>query len=131
MTLPPSNSYYKYEVVSGIPASLGAKEKITVPYRVTALSSADQSENGSGGGCSSYGGTWVWTDTYPCANGSQRSGSASAYFTHVFGTCSTNPTPATVTISGGTDGGIWAGGLDPRGHGGDSLQGTVCPPAEA
>jgi YD repeat-containing protein len=131
MALPLSNSYYKYEALSGIPTSLGAKERITIPYRVTALSSADQSDNGSGsgGGCSSYVGTWEWTNTYPCANGSQQSGSGRAYFTHVFGTCTTAGSGQSTGTYGNPfpPGPNWGGRNDPPG----GLAGAAsCPPPE-
>lgn len=51
--LPQDDQNFKYELLKGLPKSLGAKERITVPYRVTALRSLDQEEegSGSGGGC--------------------------------------------------------------------------------
>jgi YD repeat-containing protein len=52
-TLPTGDSNFKYELLGGMPDSLEAKTRITVPYRVIALKSLDQEGEGagSGGGC--------------------------------------------------------------------------------
>ena len=50
-TLPPDNENFKYELLEGLPDSLEAKQRISVPYRVTCLKSINQEEEtGSGGG---------------------------------------------------------------------------------
>jgi len=36
---PTSDQYFRYELMSGLPGSLGAKEKLTIPYRITCLKS--------------------------------------------------------------------------------------------
>nr|WP_320194298.1 RHS repeat-associated core domain-containing protein [uncultured Desulfobacter sp.] len=49
LVMPEDNEYYRYELMSGLPDYLDAKEQITVSYRVVCTKSPD--EDGSGGGC--------------------------------------------------------------------------------
>ena len=66
--LPADDQNFKYELLTGMPDSLGAKERITVPYRVTCLRPLDQEENqGSGGGCKTYIACIRITYTIECA----------------------------------------------------------------
>ncbi len=70
--LPEEDAYYRIELVEdGLPESLGAKESITVPYRVVAISSLSADGEASGGGCSeaSYNSSTDIIYTYTCANG--------------------------------------------------------------
>ncbi|MCP4690049.1 MAG: carboxypeptidase regulatory-like domain-containing protein, partial [Desulfobacterales bacterium] len=51
---PPSNStHFMYELLAGIPDSIEAKQRITIPYRVTCLQSLEPDEDAGGGGCKS------------------------------------------------------------------------------
>jgi len=48
--LPGSNAHFRFELLGGLPDSLGAGQTITVPYRVTCLLSPDGGDGGTGGG---------------------------------------------------------------------------------
>ena len=89
LNLPPNDQYFKYEILKGVPASLEAKERITVPYRVTALTSINQSGegSGSGGGCSSYSACITLGYSYKCANGVWTVSADYSCFTTVIGGC--------------------------------------------
>ena len=66
----PDDPNFRYEVIGGLPETLGAKERITVPYRVTCLISPDQAEgDASGGGCTSSVKCSDIVYAYVCANG--------------------------------------------------------------
>jgi outer membrane protein insertion porin family len=40
IALPPSDQYFTYELMGGLPDSLAAKERITVPYRIISIKSS-------------------------------------------------------------------------------------------
>ncbi len=129
--LPPSNSTYKYEILKGLPTSLEAKERFTLPYRVTALQSNTQAGEGggSGGGCDSYVGCLSASYNYPCANGATKPGSDSSCFTHVTSCTGTPGTGGTTITIGGPGGGTGGAG---GGGGGytpptQPVSGIVCP----
>jgi len=53
--LPEDDNNFKYELLTGVPDSLEAKDRITVPYKVTCLNSPAQEESqGTGGGSGCY-----------------------------------------------------------------------------
>ncbi|MCD4722075.1 MAG: carboxypeptidase-like regulatory domain-containing protein [Desulfobacula sp.] len=55
LPIPESDENFQYEILTGLPQSLDAKQRITIPYRITCLKSLDQEEEtGSGGGCYTY-----------------------------------------------------------------------------
>ena len=57
---PKDNLYFKYELLTGLPDIIEAKDRITVPYRVTCLQSPNQEEeSGSGGGNGSSNGAFT------------------------------------------------------------------------
>jgi len=60
-TLPEDDPFFRYELLGGLPATIAAKERIIVPYRVTALQSLSQEGDGSGGGREGYV-DWVTVD---------------------------------------------------------------------
>ena len=120
LNLPPNDQYFKYEILKGVPESINAKERITVPYRVTALKSISQSEEGggSGGGCSSYSACLTLGYSYKCANGVWSQSADYSCFTYVIGSCGGpggGPVPGPgpgggVTIGGPGYGGTVSGG---------------------
>lgn len=68
--LPEDDQNFSYELLGGFPQSIEAKERITVPYRVTCLQSLDQEdEGGTGGGCYRYIKCANIDYGYKCANG--------------------------------------------------------------
>jgi len=107
--LPQNSTNLKYELMKGLPNSLGAKERITVPYRVTALRDFAQTSNGSGsgGGCETITECGDIQYEYVCANGQWELQATRHCVTKVIGVC-----------SGGGGGGVAGGG------GGISIGGT-------
>ncbi len=67
--LPSSDQNFKFELPGGLPNTIEAKERITIPYRVTCLKSLDQEEDGTGGGCSRYVRCMNIDYGYECTNG--------------------------------------------------------------
>ncbi|MCP4691399.1 MAG: hypothetical protein GY859_25370, partial [Desulfobacterales bacterium] len=54
-TLPEDDQFFRYELLAPAPDSLEAKQSVTLPYRVTCISSPNQSDPGAtGGGCEPY-----------------------------------------------------------------------------
>ena len=88
-TLPTSDEYYKYETLETIPTSIAAKEKITIPYRVTCLTPYGQSTEASGGGddCTPYNNRGRVEYDYCCANGNITKGGLSVYVNKVPPNC--------------------------------------------
>lgn len=76
----PDDEYFDYEFMAEIPESLGAKERVTVPYRIVALRSLTGSgaQEDTGGGDCGYGSNAHLTYRYICANGT-RSGGGSGF----------------------------------------------------
>jgi len=73
-------STLKYDWLAELPDTLAAHQQISIPYRLTALTSLDQSGENTGGGCQSYSQTSTASYSYDCANGSTSSGSTSSTF---------------------------------------------------
>jgi large repetitive protein len=82
-TLPRVDPYFRFEFLAPVPESLGAKQRVTLPYRVIALQSLEgsaSSANASGGGCYNYNnGTTVESESQ-CANGDTSKGATSTNF---------------------------------------------------
>ncbi|MCP4687987.1 MAG: carboxypeptidase regulatory-like domain-containing protein, partial [Desulfobacterales bacterium] len=54
-TLPEDDQFFRYELLTPAPDFLEAKQSVTLPYRVTCISSPNQSDPGAtGGGCEPY-----------------------------------------------------------------------------
>ena len=51
LNLPQNNTYFKYEATDTIPSTINAKERISIPYRVTCLSVYGQESSGGGVNC--------------------------------------------------------------------------------
>ncbi|HUT69838.1 MAG TPA: Calx-beta domain-containing protein [Desulfatiglandales bacterium] len=117
-TLPEDDQFFTYELLGGLPESIEAKERITVPYRVTCLTSPDQGD-GSGGGCERYVKCVQVAYKYVCINGKWVASTASHCFTYDNGECTST------TTGGPGGGGIWHIGGGPGGGG------TVSSPAPA
>jgi hypothetical protein len=51
--LPPDDPNFKYEILGAITDSLGAKQRITIPYRIVCLKFPNPEQDGraTGGGC--------------------------------------------------------------------------------
>ncbi|PUB87479.1 MAG: hypothetical protein DBP00_09010 [gamma proteobacterium symbiont of Ctena orbiculata] len=73
---PPEDGYFRYEFLANLPDTLGAKESLVIPYRVTALAPIDPDATGSGGGCSGYSAGSRVGYSYKCANGTTSSGAS-------------------------------------------------------
>jgi RHS repeat-associated protein len=121
LELPEDDQYFKYELLGHVPSSLNAKERITIPYRVTALKALDKSAEGSGGGCD-----W-WYERqvlvfyfYNCAYDLTLSASVEISFYNVRGQCG--------GIGGGGSGGSGGSGSGGIGGGGGGSTGndSIC-----
>ncbi|OGV88203.1 MAG: hypothetical protein A3K19_27840 [Lentisphaerae bacterium RIFOXYB12_FULL_65_16] len=87
--LPADDEFFHYEFLTNLRTYLGAKEKMTVPYRVTCLKSLEGDDgDGSGGGdCRTYIKCCKTTYVYKCANGSSFTNSTYSCVTRRYGTC--------------------------------------------
>ncbi len=121
VNLPPDDQYFAYELMGGLPESLSAKEKITVPYRVTCIKSLDQQDDGqaTGGGCHNYRTCAVVDYGYVCANGQSTKAAINHCWTRTYGEC-TSGGGGSITASAG--GGTWN-------VGGGTAGGTISKPA--
>lgn len=126
--LPASDQYMRYEFLADVPASLDAKQRITLPYRAISLKSFEPDGTATGGGCYDYSNR-VWISyNYACANGSQTGGSTGGYWYYSSGT-SCPGTPGIPTASyggGGGSGGGWGGGSGGPDY--SSMPGAMCIP---
>ena len=104
---PNGGGAFRYELLSEPPSTLGAKEEVSVPFRITCLQSFDPSEDGGagGGGCGRTLTHGRVSYAYTCANG-ERTPQASPYCViHETGGCQGAPAPP--GVPGGTSGGTW------------------------
>ena len=134
--LPESDPNFRYELLSGLPDSVGARARMTIPYRVTSLTSM----GGDGGeDCLRTLQSAAVSYDYGCAAGARTAASAPFAFLHDNGRCSGQPaTPPGGSSSGGSGGGTWIIVVPPGGGGGGGLapkpppapiQGAKCLPA--
>nr|WP_319393635.1 hypothetical protein [uncultured Desulfobacter sp.] len=109
--VPASDDNFQYELLTGIPDSLDAKQRITIPYRITCLKSldADDGEDQTGGGCYSYSKCIPIAYGYECANGQTTNGTTRHCFYKTGGTCGSGGSGGS---GGGSGGGsaIYSGG---------------------
>ena len=86
LRLPSDDQYFIYEVIGGLPDSIAAKSKITVPYRITCIKALDPAYDGAatGGGCSSYRSCARVDYDYDCANGARTQGSGTLCWTRTY-----------------------------------------------
>ncbi|MCP4605697.1 MAG: hypothetical protein GY847_35120, partial [Proteobacteria bacterium] len=70
-----------YELLSGLPDTLGPKQSISVPFRVTCLTPPDGSTEGTGGGCKGYTKCGRITYGMVCGNGATTKSSTTCCFT--------------------------------------------------
>jgi hypothetical protein len=124
-TLPADDQHFTYEILGGLPNSLGPKERITVPFRVTCLQSLDQEEDGegTGGGSCYYVRCMVVDYAWECINGVWRWAAIQACWSYSYGDCS----------GGGGGDGFWYVSGGGGGGGGfvpwwKSIQGLICFP---
>jgi fibronectin type 3 domain-containing protein/uncharacterized membrane protein YgcG len=102
VTLPGDDEFFKYEFLISLPTSLEAKQRLTIPYRIVALKSLDDSGEASGGGCYSYSKQLQVKANYICANGQiGQCGSSNQWVTASSSTCAGG---------GGAGGGVGGGG---------------------
>jgi RHS repeat-associated protein len=129
LTLPASDTYYKYETLGAVPATLEAKQVLRVPYRVTCLSSLAGDQQSGGGGCRTYSACIMVCYRYRCSNGTTfTSCSPSFCIFRMDGECSGGGS------AGGPGGGNWTSGASGGTGAGtptarpQSLGGVVCWP---
>ena len=107
-TLPPSDAFFKIEFLTPPPSALDAKQRVSLPYRVTALQSLDQpTGRASGAGCYSYSNATQVSCSYVCANGQWTTvcGSQAHWYANSNSSC-----PAGGGGGGGGGGGNGGGG---------------------
>lgn len=130
-TPPQSDEYYRYEFLADIPKTLAAKQRVVIPYRITAVklhprsmgfTQARTAEMGAvqslvvnarnAGSCSSYA-KWATTEcSWVCANGEEETRTSTSTFSRlVGGSCGSGGS------SGGAGGG-WGGTGGAGGAGG-------------
>jgi hypothetical protein len=86
--LPRSDAFFRYEFLADVPASLEAKQHVTIPYRVVALASLEGGGTASGGGCYSYSNSLSVDFDFICKNGVKSSGSTgSSWFSYSSSSC--------------------------------------------
>lgn len=132
-TLPASDAYYRIEFMGEVPPVLAARERITLPYRITAIgplpgmaAPADPSREplrwAAQRALSAAASCWHYRNgpslryDYACANGTRREGSAMSAFNKAYGSaCSVRGTPVSIGGGGGGGAGGWggAGGYGP------------------
>jgi large repetitive protein len=121
---PGEDGYFRYEFLANLPESLGAKESLVIPYRVTALAPYEPDASGSGGGCGGYGAGSSVNYWYKCANDVITQGSTShSWMGKAAGSCGSG-SGSVSGGSGGGDGGGWGSGGPSYG----SLPGATCVP---
>ena len=131
LTLPPSDQYYKYEVLGTLPTTLEAKQVVRVPYRVTCLSNLEGDEQAGGGGSRTYAGLMIVCYVYKCSNGAVF---ANCVWSGFFRTTGGGAGSGTVVWHWPTPGGAGGTGGDGPGGGGSfsggaqSVGGVVCWP---
>ncbi|WP_198402813.1 right-handed parallel beta-helix repeat-containing protein [Methylomonas koyamae] len=104
----PTDDAFRIELLGGLPTSLEAKETVTVPYRIVALKTLDQGQDGgSGAGCQMKTLPIGVTYTYHCVNGTWRRDAIQNYAYYPYGQCSAPPVYGGV---GGGGGGFGGGG---------------------
>lgn len=140
---PQSDEYYRYEFLADIPKTLAAKQRVVIPYRVTAVklhprsmgfTQARTAEMGAvqsivakasnAGSCSSYA-KWATTEcSWVCANGEEETRTSTSTFSRLIGgSCGSGG-------SSGGGGGGWggaAGGAGGWGGGSGAGGGTPLP----
>ncbi|MCG7883384.1 MAG: fibronectin type III domain-containing protein [Candidatus Thiodiazotropha taylori] len=117
---PGEDGYFRYEFLANLPDTLGAKESLVIPYRVTALAPYDPDGTGSGGGCGGYAAGSRVDYWYECKNGQITSGSTRhSWNGKASGDCGTGG-------SGGGAGGGYGGGGSGGPSGGTYLPELPC-----
>jgi fibronectin type 3 domain-containing protein len=124
--MPADDAYFRYEILTEIPANLAAKERITVPYRAVSVQSLEPSGSASGGGCYTYQKQSTCRWGYMCSNGQITSSSSSSSFTTTYA-CSTDGGSGGAGSGGSAGGGVSYIGVG-GGVGGIILQGQTTSP---
>lgn len=124
--LPGIDQYFAYQFMVEVPKTLEAKQRVTVPYRITGLRAFDPATDGaaSGGGCHDYTTCVQVVYDYTCANGWVSSSRTGLCWYDRGGQCPVDTHPVKV-YAGGPGGSGSPGSVGP---GGDSIKGLTCQP---
>ena len=126
--LPVDGVNFKYELLKGLPGSIPAKERVTVPYRVTCLQALGQEEvDGSGGGCERYVKCISVPYKFICSNGDTFSGVAKHCVYSDNGECGGSSGPGS-GVGGGYYIGPWFGGGGGWVPWFETISGVICWP---
>ena len=114
--LPPADEYLRVEaLIDNLPTSLAAKQRIVIPYRITAIKNLEV--DASGGGCFSYSTRIVAEAESICANGDSVNRSTATTIAHQSGgSCGSGGG------GGGGGGGGWGGGWGGGSGGGYDIE---------
>jgi len=114
LTLPPEDAYLRVEALAdNLPTSLDPKQRIVIPYRITAIKNLEA--NATGGGCFNYSTRIKAEAESVCANGDVVNRTTSTTIAHQSGgSCSSG--------GGGGSGGGWGGGGSGGGGGGYDIE---------
>jgi large repetitive protein len=110
VNLPADDAYIKYELLAPVPKSLGAKERISVPYRLTCIQSLTPEPTGTGGAGGCYRSCFSTRYSGVSSNGCPYSGTAPHCFQRTCGGGGSG--------GGGGGWGWWSGGGGGGGGGG-------------
>ena len=104
----PQDNDYRVEFLDGIPDTLEAKQRVTLAYKITALTDTEGADgDDSGGGCYTKTIPITIGYTYHCVNGEWRKSAITSYMTKVYGSCPGGPSFS--GFSGGFSGGFGGG----------------------
>jgi RHS repeat-associated protein len=106
---PDGQDDFHYELLTPVPPTLNARERVTIPFRITCLHSFDQvqDEGGDGGRCEGYVSWGELTYDYVCASGTTVGSSYPTCVIHEVGVCKSKPSlPGSSGPSGDGDA-IW------------------------
>jgi RHS repeat-associated protein len=123
-SLPADDAHFVYETLANIPDTIAARQQITIPIRITCLSSLSMDADGSGGGCHPYVNCGRIDYYFCCANGNKSVSLTTYCVTHTPPGCSSSGT------TGGT-GGSWTVGVGRTGGSGASGYAPAATPIEA
>lgn len=123
--LPGIDQYFAYQFMVEVPKSLEAKQRVTIPYRITSLRAFNPDTDGgaSGGGCLDYTTCVQLVYFYTCANGWVSGSRTGLCWYDRSGQCPVDTHP--VQVYGGGPG---SGSPGSAGPGGKAIAGLNCLP---
>ena len=115
--LPQSDAFLRYEFLGTIPASLDAKQRLAIPYRIVALKSLEPDGAATGGGCFDYLARLFVPYDFECANGTRSVGGTEGRWSYASGASCPVSLVSGFNAGGGSTGGGGGGGTGVGGSG--------------